>query len=48
MNHIRITTMLLIGAFALILVSTSAQAQRAPRGGTVTPPPPITPVASKL
>lgn len=49
MNLIRITSALLIGAFALILIAPSAQAQRPSRdGGTITPPPQPPPAVSQL
>ena len=47
MNHIRLTATLLAGAFALVLIATTSQAQRPIRGGgTITPPPSPTPVVS--
>ena len=48
MNHTRLTSALLIGVFALIILATSAQAQRPPRGGVFIPPAPEPPAASKL
>lgn len=39
MNSFRLAQLLLIGVFALVILASSAQAQRPPRGGTVTPPP---------
>lgn len=48
MNHTRLTSALLIGVFALIILATSAQAQRPTRGEVFIPPAPEPPAASKL
>jgi hypothetical protein len=48
MDTIRLTAVLLAGAFALAFLVTTTQAQRPPRGGgVVTPPPSPTPFASQ-
>ncbi len=46
MNYTRLTSALLVGVFALIVIASSAHAQRTPRF-TPAPNPPTTPVASK-
>lgn len=49
MKPLHITTALLIGAFALILLAPKSEAARPSRGGgTITPPPQPPPVVSKL
>lgn len=46
MKTLRLTVAVLFGAFALMVLASSAQAQRPSRGGSVTPPPADPPVVS--
>lgn len=46
-NHIRLTSALLIGVFTLIVFATSTQAQRPTRGDVFIPPPSLPAEASK-
>lgn len=46
MKTLKLTATLLVGALALMVLASSAQAQRPVRGGGVTPPPADPPVVS--